>query len=143
MPNRITLQCLKRQHNCVLPLQYAVRTIDAMDTLGKRLKKAREYAKLTQAALAEKAGVAQSAVSRIEREEADTSGYVVLFAKICGVSPDWLALEDGEMLNYALDSKIQTVLHAMENLPEYKKDILVQTSIALAEQSQPKNNGTK
>lgn len=142
MDYRITLQCLHSQHHCVLPFKGAARIFTAMTTLGKRLKAARTYAKLTQAELAERAHVAQSAVSRIEREEAETSGYVVLFAKICGVRPEWLALEDGEMIEYGVDKKIATVIKAMEGLPEYKKDILVQTSTALAEQSKP-HNGTQ
>lgn len=114
-----------------------------MDNLGKRLRAARLYAGLTQADLAEKAGVAQSAVSRIEREEAETSGFVVLFAKICGVRSEWLALNDGEMLNYSkkYDKKIEAVMLLMENMPEYKKDILLNTSTALTEHF--KQNGTQ
>ena len=106
-----------------------------MDNLGRRLRAARLYAGLTQADLAEKAGVAQSAVSRIEREEAETTGFVVLFAKICGVRAEWLALNDGEMLNSSkkYDKKIEAVMLLMEDMPEYKKDILVSTSTAFAE----------
>lgn len=137
MQRRITLQCLSRQHKGVLPFIHASSILKSMSNLGKRLKAARKHAKLTQAELADLAGVAQSAVSRIEREEAETSGFVVLFAKICGVRAEWLALNDGDMLNYGHDPKIQAVLNAMEHLPEYKKDILVQTSTALAEPTKP------
>jgi hypothetical protein len=41
------------------------------------------------------------------------------------------------------DKKIIAVLQAMQSLPEYKKDILVQTSSALAESDTFKNTGTQ
>lgn len=110
-----------------------------MMTLGQRLQIAREHAKITQDELAKKAGVRQSAVSRIERGLAFNSGYAVLFAKICGVRPQWLALEDGDMIDFSSDPKINIVLKVMEKLPEYKKDVLVHTSNALSEQPPPNN----
>lgn len=157
MDSRITLQCLISQHYGVLPFAMGCYTLPAMATLGKRLKIARLHAKLTQAELAKKASVAQSAVSRIEREEAETSGYAVLFAKICGVRPEWLALENGDMLE--LDSseimamlnknpELIRLLKVAAPLGKYQVDVLVQTSTALAEpakqaEHEHKNNGTQ
>lgn len=67
-------------------------------TYGKRLKTAREHAKLTQPGLAEKSGVSQQTISKIERGKQDGSTYTVQLASACGVRPEWLASETGEML---------------------------------------------
>lgn len=64
-------------------------------------------------------------------------------AEKLGCNPYWLRDGTGEMVDYNKDAKIKTVVIAMQNLPEYKKDILVQTSSALAEQPAQKNNGTQ
>jgi len=45
------------------------------------------------------------------------------------------------MIGYGLDKKIQSVCMAMQTMPEYKKDLLVQTSFALTEST--KQNGTQ
>lgn len=115
-------------------------------TLGERLKAARRHAKLdTQEQLAKKSGVSQQTISKIERDLVDSSGYVVHLAKACGVRPEWLAMEDGEMIStpYTEDPKAKAVLLAMEQMPEYKKDMLVAASNTLAEQPAQGANGTK
>ncbi|WP_031319271.1 S24 family peptidase [Pseudomonas fluorescens] len=59
--------------------------------LKDRLKKARKDAGLTQAQLAERAGIKQASVSEIERGLTRTSGYLVKLAQVCGVDPVWLS----------------------------------------------------
>jgi transcriptional regulator with XRE-family HTH domain len=56
-----------------------------MMTLGQRLQKAREHARITQEDLAKKTGVRQSAISRIELGKAYSSGYVVAIGAILGM----------------------------------------------------------
>ena len=65
--------------------------------LKECLKAARKDAGLTQAELAERAGIKQASVSEIERGLTRTSGYLVKFATICRVSPVWLSEGVGEM----------------------------------------------
>jgi len=60
-------------------------------SLSERLKQARKRAGLTQAELAERAGIKQASVSEIERGLTRNSGYLVKMAQICGVDPVWLA----------------------------------------------------
>lgn len=60
-----------------------------------------------------------------------------------GCNPFWLENGEGQMSEKYIDPKIQAVIQAMQDMPDYKKDILVQTSTALAEQTKPKNNGTQ
>ncbi|MDG9891230.1 helix-turn-helix domain-containing protein [Pseudomonas juntendi] len=66
--------------------------------LKDRLKQARKHAKLSQVQLAERAGIAQASISEIERGLTRTSGHLVKFATICGVSPIWLSEGTGSML---------------------------------------------
>lgn len=65
--------------------------------LKDRLKQARKHAKLSQVQLAERAGIAQASISEIERGLTRTSGHLVKFATICGVSPIWLSEGTGSM----------------------------------------------
>jgi transcriptional regulator with XRE-family HTH domain len=67
-----------------------------VDTLGSRLKIARIQAGLTQTQLAEKAGVAQSDISKLERGDmAKTTGLPALArALLCDV--DWLDTGEGD-----------------------------------------------
>ena len=63
------------------------------ETVGQRLRRLRKDKKLTQAELAKKAGVGQSAIGNIE---AGTRGYgisVVAIAKALDTSPDYLQME--------------------------------------------------
>jgi phage repressor protein C with HTH and peptisase S24 domain len=67
------------------------------ETIGERLRRLRKAANLTQAALAAKVGVVQSAIGNIE---VGTRGYgsnVVTFAKILGVTPEYLQCETNEV----------------------------------------------
>lgn len=65
--------------------------------LKDRLKQARKHAGLTQAELAERAGIKQASVSEIERGLTRTSGYMVKLAQVCGVDPIWLSEGTGAM----------------------------------------------
>jgi len=92
---------------------------------GERLKTARLHAKLTQAELAQKAKIGtQENVSKLERKEAEGSEFTVHYAIACGVRPEWLALEAGEMVtsDYTQDPRLTTALAVMQKLPEYAID---------------------
>ena len=66
---------------------------------GERLKLAMERAKLKQYQLAEKAGIKQPSLSHLINDPNVTgSEFTVQFANACGVSPEWLAMEQGEMV---------------------------------------------
>lgn len=68
-----------------------------MDSLAKRLKTARELAKLTQTQLSDSSGVKQSDISKLERGESLTTSGLVRLAKVLQVSPAWLDTGDGPM----------------------------------------------
>ncbi|WP_175224349.1 helix-turn-helix domain-containing protein [Achromobacter ruhlandii] len=65
-----------------------------MTTLGQRLKAARRDAKLTQAQVAKKVGMSQSALSELESDAYPTSSYTPRLAHLYRVHARWLA--DGE-----------------------------------------------
>ena len=71
-----------------------------MSTLSERLKQARQHAGLTQDELAEKSGVTQASISKIElgKNKSENTTFGVQLAVACGVRCEWLVLGMGEML---------------------------------------------
>lgn len=67
--------------------------------LSERVKQARKHAGLTQKELADKVGIAQTAVSQLESGKTQRSSYLVSIAKTCGVSSAWLAEGSGPMVS--------------------------------------------
>lgn len=66
---------------------------------GERLKKAREHAGLSQPQLAEKSGVNQRTISKLELGNQNASTKTTQLATACGVRVQWLAAEKGPMLD--------------------------------------------
>lgn len=60
------------------------------DDIGKRLGEARAHAALTQKQLAEKSGVSQQMISKLEQGQSKGTTDLVPIAIACGVSPEWL-----------------------------------------------------
>jgi transcriptional regulator with XRE-family HTH domain len=112
-------------------------------TFAERLKQARKHAKLSQIALADKAGVTQQTISNIEQGIQEKSTDVVQLAIACGVRPEWLAIEEGEMVaayKYPVpaNSPEGTVLALMERMDDKTKYQLIKIGDTLAE---PEGNG--
>jgi transcriptional regulator with XRE-family HTH domain len=88
---------------------------------SERLKLAREAAKLTQEQLAQKSGVKQGTISKIERGDADSSTFTVQLAIACKVRPEWLAMESGPMIDeYGMAESIASKLDAKERAAWYR-----------------------
>ncbi len=102
---------------------------------SERLLKAREHAGLTQDQLAEKSGVKQGTISKIERGESDSSTFTVQLAMACGVRAEWLALESGEMVDglYVHDDRMKKALQLMESMPDYAVDQALKDIASIAE----------
>jgi len=105
---------------------------------GERLKLARKHAKMTQEALADASEVKQPSISYLEniKNECTGSEFTARFARVCGVSVDWLSDEIGEMIpEYyrTTDPKIIAVARVMEPMPEYGKDAAVKDVAEVAE----------
>lgn len=69
-----------------------------LDTVGKRLKKARKYAVMTQVELAAAVNTKQGAISDLENGRNSTSTKLVQMALVLGVSAEWLSTGAGEMV---------------------------------------------
>ena len=65
--------------------------------LKDRLKAARARKGLKQQQLAEKSGVDQTTISRLENGRHSGSGYITKIAYALGVNPHWLATGEGTM----------------------------------------------
>lgn len=104
---------------------------------GQRLKLAREYAKLTQNELAGALNniVTQANISKLETSEAQGSIYTVQFATACGVRPEWLASEEGEMLNglCVSDGRLKRAMVIMQEMPEYAVDDAIKSLDTIAQ----------
>lgn len=72
---------------------------EPMNSLASRAKAARAHARLTQTQAAERSGVNQSDISKIERGETQRPVGLLALARAYGVSPDWLDTGDGNMLD--------------------------------------------
>jgi transcriptional regulator with XRE-family HTH domain len=94
--------------------------------LGERIALARKHAKLTQPALAEKLNglMTQQNISLLERGATKGTEYIVQIAMACGVRPEWLATEQGEMTDglYVEDIRIKKAVLLMQELPDYALD---------------------
>jgi transcriptional regulator with XRE-family HTH domain len=109
---------------------------------SERLKQARGHAQLTQEGLATKSGVKQGTISKIERGDTDSSTFTVQLAKACGVRPEWLAMEDGEMVDglYVDDERIKRCVAILEQLKaEFRLDDALELLNSVVKFSQKKS----
>ena len=65
--------------------------------LSERIRAARQKAGLTQRELADKVGIAQTAISQLESGKTQRSTYLYQIAEACGVSTTWLVIGSGSM----------------------------------------------
>ncbi|MBF0602524.1 MAG: helix-turn-helix domain-containing protein [Nitrospirae bacterium] len=66
-------------------------------TLSDRIKQARKHAGLTQKELADKVGISQTAIHKLEGGGSRSSRKTITIALTCGVDPIWLDTGRGEM----------------------------------------------
>jgi len=107
---------------------------------GERLYAARKHAKLSQAALAEAVGISQPTVHYLEEVSNDAQGseHTARFARICGVSADWLSDEIGQMLaaNH-LSDPIQHLLTRLSTMTEREQYRIVRMVDAFTDDAAP------
>lgn len=71
--------------------------LDGKEVLGPRLLAARKFAGLTQSQLAEKSGLSQQMISKLESGRSNETAGIVALALACGVRPEWLFNGNGSM----------------------------------------------
>lgn len=67
-------------------------------SLSERIQTARKHAKLTQKELADRVGISQTAIHKLECGRSKSSRCTVSIALTCGVDPIWLDNGRGEMI---------------------------------------------
>ncbi|WP_409930003.1 helix-turn-helix domain-containing protein [Vibrio owensii] len=89
-------------------------------SFGERVRKARALhnPKLNQYQLAERSGLKQSTISRIEKGDFQGSAKLVELAAALNVSPIWLSTGDGDMKPQGGEehSELQRLSHAVQRL---------------------------
>lgn len=78
-----------------------------MDTLGKRIKAARDHKSMTQAQLAQLSGVAQGDISKLENGHVAGSTKVVQLARALQCDPYWLATGEGQVWGQTADEQME------------------------------------
>lgn len=127
-------------HHCFTANNYGCTLPDM--TLAERLLKARAYAKLRQDQLAKQSGVSQQAISRLETGVQKSSTDIVQLAVACGVRPEWLAMEQGEMVEVSeYDPMTKRVIHDMQQMREEEKRYIVTTAEFLLKHKHPTYDG--
>lgn len=75
-------------------------------TLSERLKEARNLRGLTQKALAEKVGISQAAIQKIETGKASQTTKLVEIANALAIRPEWLSSGSGPMASEQAEQSI-------------------------------------
>ncbi|MGD1335072.1 helix-turn-helix domain-containing protein [Vibrio harveyi] len=107
-------------------------------SFGERVRKARSLhnPKLNQYQLAERAGLKQSTISRIEKGDFQGSAKLVELAAALNVSPIWLSTGEGEMKPQGGEehSELQRLSHAVQRLGLNRQQVeqLVDQAIIIA-----------
>lgn len=118
-------------------------------TLGKRIQAARKHAQLTQAQLAERVGITQQVLARLERDGASSTKALALIAVECCVAPRWLATGESEMLDATpyIPGPIQLTQQELALIANYRacdhaaRAMLERQALNLAQQALPTGDG--
>jgi len=116
-------------------------------TFSERLKAARAHAKLSQQELIDRLGtkpdgkplMTQANLAKLETNpKAKGSIYTVFLARACGINPEWLANEVGEMVDgiYVHNEKIKRAVLLMQDLPDYAVDEAIKSIDTVAKLTQ-------
>lgn len=111
-----------------------------MSSLAERVTEAIRESGTDVTAIAKACGVSVQAVYKWMNGLSKTIAgeHLVELSSITNYEARWIISGKGDKKR---DPKAVSVYLAMQNMPEYKKDMIVQASTALAEQ--PKSNGTQ
>lgn len=107
-------------------------------SIGKRLKVARSHAGISQLDLVSKLNglMSQQNISQLESGTNKGTEYIVQLAIACGVSAEWLATGNGDMIKvaeYDLPPELLAHLKVLQELPDYARSEVIRDAIKTAE----------
>jgi transcriptional regulator with XRE-family HTH domain len=107
---------LVNNFHCLTDYNFVCKTTSM--NLSERIVLARTHAKLTQKQLADLSGVTQQSISLLENGKQKQTTEIVSIAVACGVRSEWLALEQGEMVDglYVDDERIKRGVMILEQM---------------------------
>lgn len=113
-----------------------------MSTLAERVTEAIRESGVDVPKVAKACGISVQAVYKWMNGLSKTIAGepLIELSRITNYEARWIISGKGEKKK---DPKAVAVYDAMQNMPEYKKDMLVQASNSLTEQPEPKHNGTQ
>lgn len=87
-----------------------------MNTLGKRLKFARErlFPKVSQKTLGERVGRSQQMIGKLENDQSEETAAIVRIATELGIRPEWLETGQGLMTGEASPRAARDVIQEIE-----------------------------
>lgn len=109
-----------------------------MSILGKRLREARERARLTQIEAAKKLGISNGTLSGYERNYRDPDTETLnKMADFYQVNSDWLLGRSSdpdlsEKEEIILDEKVKELIEIIENMPEEEQDAMKERILTYA-----------
>lgn len=131
----------------LLPAQIGLVENQPMDHVGHKIKTALEAKGITQMALAELVGVSNNAVTKWVKTGKVAKENIPKVAAALGMSiADFFDGPEDDLVHaiYLLqDKKLRQLLYAAEPLSDYKKDVLISTSHAFAEQPRQNDSDKK
>jgi transcriptional regulator with XRE-family HTH domain len=113
-----------------------------MSTLAERVTEAIRESGVDVAQVADACDVSVQAVYKWMNGASKTIAGepLVELARLTNYEARWIISSKGEKRK---DPKAVAVYQAMQTMPEYKKDMIVQASTSLAESTEKKGNGTQ
>jgi transcriptional regulator with XRE-family HTH domain len=113
-----------------------------MSSLAERVTEAIRESGVDVAKVAQVCGISVQAVYKWMNGASKTIAGepLVELARLTNYEARWIVSGKGEKRK---DPKATAVYQAMQTMPEYKKDMLVQASTSLAEQPKSNHNGTQ
>ncbi|MBZ4194176.1 MAG: helix-turn-helix domain-containing protein [Candidatus Contendobacter sp.] len=101
--------------SCLKPYNRGCKVM-VMNTLGKRLKFARErlFPKVSQKTLGERVGRSQQMIGKLENDQSEETAAIVRIATELGIRPEWLETGQGLMTGEASPRAARDVIQEIE-----------------------------
>jgi transcriptional regulator with XRE-family HTH domain len=94
---------------------------DSLDTLGVRVRFARMQKRLTQFELAERLGVTQQAIEKLENDKVKNPRGIITLCGVLDVSLEWLMKGEGDMKRGFISDIDSTIIGSLKGITRSQK----------------------